>query len=203
MTVAAIVLAGGASTRFGTDKLAADLDGRPLLHHALDACGLVADRIVLVIAPERPAPAVPPALADRIAVVRDPIAHRGPLAGLAVGLEAIPDAEIALVAGGDMPALVPAVLRLMVGRLLAVPPVAAITLAADPPSSLPMAVRPALALAAARRLLAEDRRALRGLLDRLPSTVIAADAWQALDPAGRTLNDVDTPGDLPPHPTSD
>jgi molybdopterin-guanine dinucleotide biosynthesis protein A len=197
MTIAAIVLAGGASTRFGTDKLAEDLDGRPLLHHALDACGPVADRMVLVVSPDRPALVLPSTLADRIVVVRDPVAHRGPLAGLAAGLEAIPDAEVALVAGGDMPSLVPAVLRLMADRLLADAASAAATLETDPPSPLPMAVRPIPALVAARALLSEDRRSLRSLLDRMSSFVVAADAWRALDPARLTLVDVDTRRDLP------
>ncbi len=196
MTVAAIVLAGGASTRFGTDKLAVDLDGRPLLHHALDACGLVAGRMVLVVAPDPPVLVVPPALADRIVLVRDPVAHRGPLAGLAAGLEAVPEAEVALVAGGDMPSLVPAVLRLMTDCLLADAANAAATLETDPPSPLPMAVRPVPVLAAARDLLGEDRRSLRSLLDRVSSIVVAADAWQALDPARLTLADVDTRRDL-------
>ena len=37
VTVAAIVLAGGRSSRFGRDKLAEPVDGRPLLDHAIDA----------------------------------------------------------------------------------------------------------------------------------------------------------------------
>ena len=42
--VSAIVLAGGASTRFGRDKLAEPVDGRPLLHHAAEAVAAVAPR---------------------------------------------------------------------------------------------------------------------------------------------------------------
>ena len=48
----AIVLAGGASTRFGGDKLRATLDGRPLLDHALEAVGAIANPVVVVIAPD-------------------------------------------------------------------------------------------------------------------------------------------------------
>ena len=63
--VFALVLAGGASSRFGSDKLAATLDGRPLLHHALEAVAAVADRIVLVVAPGAPLPSVSPNVDDR------------------------------------------------------------------------------------------------------------------------------------------
>ncbi|MFN8623891.1 MAG: NTP transferase domain-containing protein, partial [Chloroflexota bacterium] len=39
--VSAIVLAGGRASRFGADKLAASLDGVPLLHHAVRAVSAV------------------------------------------------------------------------------------------------------------------------------------------------------------------
>lgn len=195
--VVAIVLAGGASTRFGADKLATDLDGRPLLHHAFLAVAEVAGPIVVVVAPGAPPPSIPPGLATRVVVARDSETHGGPLAGLAAGLAALdPATNIVLVVGGDMPSLVPAVLRLLVGALVADPTPGAATLEADPPSALPMAVRRSLAAPAAAALLAEDRRALRGLLTRVASVVVPAHAWRALDPDGRTLRDVDTPTDL-------
>jgi molybdenum cofactor guanylyltransferase len=198
MTIDAIVLAGGGSARFGTDKLVAQLDGRPLLHHALESCAAVAGRIVVVIAPGGPVPDLPPALAHRIVVVRDAAPHGGPLAGLATGLEAIDGSDVALVAGGDMPSLVPAVLRLLSVHLVTNPALAVVTLEADPISPLPIAVRPAVALPQARALLAADRRSLHGLLDRLRASIIPAATWRALDPEGRTLSDVDTPADLVP-----
>ena len=48
--VSAIVLAGGRSSRFGADKLAASMDGRPLLQHAIDAVARVADEVIVVLA---------------------------------------------------------------------------------------------------------------------------------------------------------
>jgi molybdopterin-guanine dinucleotide biosynthesis protein A len=134
-------------------------------------------------------------------VARDGAAHRGPLAGLAAGLAALgagtPGADRALVVGGDMPSLVPAVLQALVEALVADARLGAVTLEADPPAILPMAVRSSLAAPAADALLAGDRRALRGLLTRVPSAVIPASAWRALDPDARTLRDVDAPGDMP------
>ena len=49
--IGAIVLAGGRSSRFGRDKLAEIVDGRPLLDHAIDAVRAVATDIVVVVAP--------------------------------------------------------------------------------------------------------------------------------------------------------
>ena len=50
MTVAALVLAAGASSRFGSPKALAQFEGRPLLEHVLDAvreAGI--DEIVVVL----------------------------------------------------------------------------------------------------------------------------------------------------------
>ncbi|MCJ7710054.1 MAG: NTP transferase domain-containing protein [Chloroflexi bacterium] len=202
--VDAIVLAGGASSRFGSDKLAASLDGRPLLHHALEAVGVVADRIIVVIGPEAPSPSVPQELAARVVFARDAAAHDGPLAGLAAGLAAAvtpvgdEPPRIALVVGGDMPTLVPAVLRLLVERLAAEPALAVMTLAASRPAPLPAAVRPDAVRAAVDAILASGgRRSLLAPLGIVPSAILAAEEWRALDPEGDTLRDIDTPADLP------
>ena len=45
------MLAGGRSTRFGTDKLAAELHGLPLLHHPVLRLAEVCAEVVVVIAP--------------------------------------------------------------------------------------------------------------------------------------------------------
>ena len=195
--IAAIVLAGGASSRFGADKLAADFNGKPVLHHTLTAVATVADVIVLVIPPGAAEPPLPPDLASRLVIARDSALHQGPLAGLAAGLAACPpDTEIAIVVGGDMPTLQPAVLRLLTDALIASPALGAVTLQADPPAILPMAIRPSVAAPAVAALLADNRRALRGLLAAVPSVIAPAAQWRALDPGARTLRDIDTPEDL-------
>src|SRR4029079_254823 len=98
MTVAAIVLAGGASSRFGGDKLAAPLGDRPVLAHVVGVARLVAEQVVVVIGPDDP---VPPLAGIEIA--RDTIAREGPLAGLVAGLRALDVADTALILAGDMP----------------------------------------------------------------------------------------------------
>ncbi len=52
MRLAAIVLAAGAATRFGGDKLAARLEGAPLLHHAIRAARAAPVERVIVVARE-------------------------------------------------------------------------------------------------------------------------------------------------------
>jgi molybdopterin-guanine dinucleotide biosynthesis protein A len=194
---AAIVLAGGAASRFGGDKLAADYEGRPVLHHALTSAAAVADPVLLVLAPDAPVPELPVGLDAALRIARDAQAYQGPLAGLAGGLAALPvGVDRAIVVAGDMPALVPAVLLALLDAVAADTGPAVACLEADPASPLPMAVRPSLAGPAATALLQADRRSLRALLDSVPSVTLAAAAWRRLDPDGATLRDIDTPGDL-------
>jgi molybdopterin-guanine dinucleotide biosynthesis protein A len=191
-----IVLAGGASSRFGSDKVAAVFDGRPLVHHALGRVADVADRIVLVLAPDADAPPLPSDLARRIDIAHDVALHRGPLAGLAAALDAIPDdASSALVVGADMPRLDPAVLALLTAALRQHPAAGAAILESDPPATLPMAIDVPLARLAANALLAEDRRSLHALLDAMGAIVVPAATWRALDPDAHTLDDIDLPTD--------
>jgi molybdopterin-guanine dinucleotide biosynthesis protein A len=187
----AIVLAGGASTRFGGDKLAAPIDGDTVLGRSVATAREVAGRVVLVIGPDDRAPAI-----EGVILARDPVAHRGPLAGLVTGLETLVDPDIALVLAGDMPGVRSPILRLLVEALRADPSLAIAHLEANPVATLPLAARPEVVLPVARALLAADRRSLRALLDSVPSHAIPAAAWRAIDPDGATLRDIDTPQDL-------
>lgn len=196
---AAIVLAGGASARFGEDKLAAVLDGRPLLHHALSAADAVAATVVLVLAPAASAPGLPP-LRAQVVVANDRETHQGPLAGLAAGLGSLatvaPTVDDAILVGGDMPWLVPDVLLAMSARLDADKGLAAVLLEADPLAILPIALRPSLAAPGVATALAAGRRALRAGLDPVRWVAMPAADWRPLDPDGLTLRDVDWPADL-------
>jgi molybdenum cofactor cytidylyltransferase len=52
MTLVAIVLAAGRATRFGSDKMSADLNGVPLLHHAIRAARAApVERVIVVTRP--------------------------------------------------------------------------------------------------------------------------------------------------------
>ncbi|HET7169406.1 MAG TPA: molybdenum cofactor guanylyltransferase [Candidatus Limnocylindrales bacterium] len=190
--VGAIVLAGGRSSRFGRDKLAESIDGRTLLAHAIDAVRGLGDPVVVVTSPGSRL-AVP----GGVIVASDNRPFEGPLAGLAVGLRAMPSSvERVVVVGGDMPTLVAAVLRALVRGL----DTHDLVILADDtgPRPLPMAVRRTPAGAAVDGLLTQGERRLRALLTVLDVTAMPPAAWRVDDPAGATLRDVDTPTDLPP-----
>ena len=190
--VSAIVLGGGRSSRFGSDKLRAVLDGRPLLDHAIAGVSAVASDVVVVVGRDTPDPGVRGAR-----LVRDPVPDEGPLVGLVAGLEAVRE-PIAIVAAGDMPTLDPDVLRLLVRTLqLGDEGIAAIALESRGRlQPLPVALRTGATTATAARLVQDGERSLRGLFDRLPTRLIDEAAWRPLDPDGATLRDVDVPADL-------
>jgi molybdenum cofactor guanylyltransferase len=191
--VAGIVLAGGRSRRFGRDKLAEPVGGRPLLHHPILALSQVCDEIVVVLAPGTDPPAMPQGV--DVTIARDAEPDRGPLAGLAAGLSATRH-DAAVVAGGDMPGLETAVLREMMRAGRETDAVAVALSDGGDARPLPCVLRTRPALAAAERLLASNRRRLRDLLAEVRTVVIDEPSWTALDPERRTLLDVDEASDL-------
>ena len=190
-SASAIVLAGGRSSRFGRDKLAEPIDGRPLLLRAIDAVRPIASEVVVVAAPGAN-PVVPP----DVMVARDPSPYEGPLAGLAAGLRAARE-PVCLIVGGDSPSLVPGVLGSLVEALINDTIEAAALDDDGRLRPLPCAVRRDAALEVAEWLLADGQRRLRLIFETLATHTIPEAAWRALDPDGATLRDIDTPGDLP------
>ena len=90
------MLAGGRSSRMGTDKAWLDWHGVPLVVHVARAVSAAVEgRVVVVGAPGQDLP-------PELEIVRDPEAHQGPVAGLAVGLGALTE-ERAFVCGCDQP----------------------------------------------------------------------------------------------------
>ena len=202
----AIVLAGGRSARFEGQKLAADVDGRTLLAATISAFASIVDGLIVA------GPRLPPDWrrvwddASPIALVGDLEPYGGPLAALANVLrQAAPDRDdLAIVVGGDMPALVPDVLGTMFDRLEAATSIDALILGRPDSGSTPDAPRPVLPIAlrvgpaaeAADAALEEGRRSLPALLDRLRWLELPASDWLPLDPRASTLLDVDTRADI-------
>lgn len=206
--ITAIVLGGGRSSRFGGDKLAANLRGRSVLAATVAALAPIADGIAVAGPDLHGATDVGD---TPVALFRDPEPFAGPLAALDNVLgHAIPtQGHLGIVVGGDMPGVVPAVLVRMVDILDADPSIDAVLLGrpdarADatvtdrPPRRqvLPLAIRIGPAAAAAREAVEAGDRSLQSLVDRLATVELPAASWLPLDPAAATLLDIDTPADL-------
>jgi molybdopterin-guanine dinucleotide biosynthesis protein A len=191
--VTGIVLAGGRSARFGSDKLAVELDGRRLIDHALAAVAAVTPAIVIVVAPGSTV-VIPGGLPALVRVVDDPEAFGGPLIGLGTAL-AVVETPVVLVVGADMPRMVPAVLH----RLAATIVPGRLASSLEVPGRvqpLPMALDAGAAREAAAAVLGRGGRSLRDLLLELNAMALPAPAWLALDPTGATITDIDRPGDI-------
>jgi len=114
VNVLAVVLAAGASRRFGAPKLLAALDGRPILEHVLDAVAEAGLMDVVVV------------LGEHAAAIKDAVTWRmerieinsrpgdGLSSSLRIGLDAAAEdrtVDAVLVLLGDQPAVRPDVIR--------------------------------------------------------------------------------------------
>lgn len=120
-----MILAAGSATRFGGVKVLADLDGRPILQHVLDAIAAAGiKRLVVVLGDaagdiERTIPWPPGAHR-----VRNPHPEAGLAGSLRIGVEAARgdgEPEAILVALGDQPRVRPDVIRLLLAAPDAAP----------------------------------------------------------------------------------
>lgn len=179
--VSGLILAGGASRRFGTDKARHPVEGTPMIRRVYDALApLVTDVLVSVrpTTPPLPIPATP--VVDRY--------EAGPLAGLHAGLHVATTPWVLAVAC-DLPFLT----RDVLGRLLAARDEEARAVVPRTPDGRlqPLcACYPASAADTAERLIHRGSRALHALLDELrPLHVI--------DVPAEPLRNVNRKRDLP------
>jgi molybdopterin-guanine dinucleotide biosynthesis protein A len=189
-----ILVAGGASRRFGRPKVVEPLDGAPLFHWPLRALVNSCEDVVIVLAPDGPEPPLPDGV-DYVRFVRDQVAHEGPLAGTRIGLEQV-RGDYAVLVAADMPGVRSELLSLMTDRVVLARRKAVVLLDPEGARPMPAVLQVAPALALARELLASGERRLRALVaglepDELPETV-----WAAADPHGAWRHDVDVPDDL-------
>jgi len=105
--VTAFILAGGNSTRMGTDKAFVMLEGRTLLARALEVCRTVTSDVRIVGDRKRFAPFAP--------VVEDVFPGCGPLAGMHAALRASQTDWNVLLAV-DLPFVSPALLHFLVAQ---------------------------------------------------------------------------------------
>ena len=195
-TTAAIVLAGGRSTRMGRPKALLDWHGSTLLRRAVGLVARAVDGPVVVVrAIGQELPPLPPGteLAD------DALAARGPLQGMAAGFAVIGGrAEVVFVTGVDAPLLHPALVRHVIASLQPGDDVA-LPQAHGFPHPLAAAYRAATIAPLIAALLAEDSLGTRPLMQRcrvrrLDQAALLADpAVAALDPELLSLENLNEP----------
>jgi molybdopterin-guanine dinucleotide biosynthesis protein A len=187
MNAGGVVLCGGRSRRMGRPKAWLPFAGELMLPRVVRLLSGVVRPVVVVAAPGQDVPPLPAG----VTVVRDAEEGRGPLQGLAAGLEALRGrAEVAYLSGCDVPLLRPAFVRRLLGLLgdsqICVPRVGE--------HHHPLAAVYRLEVAGAvKQLLAEDRVRPVFLFEAVPTRVaLAADLADA-DPAFQSLRNLNTP----------
>ncbi len=192
--VTGVLLAGGASRRFPPNKLLHTYEGGPLFWRPLRALATACGEIVLVLATGAAEPQLP-LLGTPVRVVRDPAADQGPLVALASALAGV-NTEWALLVGGDMPDIKPALLRAMSER--ARKSAADVVALADKDEAWPMPAlfRVSAARPAASRLVEGGERRLRAIVTELNTERLDELWWSQHDPAGSWRRDIDRPADL-------
>ena len=190
-----ILLAGGASTRFGREKVVEPVDGEPLFHRPLRALLAACDEVVIVLAPGAAELPLPPN-ASKARFARDDVAHGGPLVGVRTGLTEV-RAPLAAIAGADMPGLRAELLALMARHATTSGKSAVVLGDSDWSHPLPAVVNTKAAVDLAAALLGGGERRLRALMGALDALVLPERVWAKVDPDGEWRRDVDVLGDLP------
>ena len=193
LSASAAVLAGGASRRMGRDKRLVEIDGRPLLLHAVDAVLQVFRPVSVVVVVGADGADLP--LPPGVRAVADRWPGEGPLGGLVTAMEAA-DTDVVVVAAGDHPRLVPRVLSLLATHA-AVRTCDAVLLADERGAAQPLvgAYRRS-ALAPLRAAFDAGERRAGAVLDHLDVLLLPPTDWRIDDPQGWSLEDLDTPEDL-------
>lgn len=186
----AIVLAGGASRRFGSDKALADMGGRNLVE-------LIVDDLLAVFAKVFVVTKHPTALglvsSDRLRLIHETHPARAALVGIMEGLRHT-DRTLNYVTGCDMPGVAPH----LIAELYRLARGADCALRCDEAGQ----VQPlggfysTRALPKIERLVAEERFRITEALDELKTHVMPFETVARLDPELRSFWNVNTPDDL-------
>ena len=179
MSTAAVILAAGAATRFGSPKQLARIGGKTLLEMVAQAAGDAGLHPVLaVVPPDVPVPATV------VPVIND-APSQGLSRSLRLGVRAVPvEADGAVILLGDQPTIDPRTILAVVGAASVERPIAA----AEAGGVL---APPVMLLRSAFELVndAAGDAGLRSILERRRELVAAV-------PMGAHVPDVDTPADL-------
>lgn len=167
----ALILAGGKSSRFGSDKARLRLHDRDIVEILAEESAKVCDEVLVVSDSGRK---FYPQRVDLFREVADNYPNSGPMGGLQAGLAAAKN-ELCLLLACDMPLLAAPLLRLFIkyaeGRQMVLPQ--------DGDNIEPMfgVYRKSL-LPAVERLLVEKRRSLLNLIRETNALLLPKEVWR-------------------------
>ncbi len=184
---AAVILAGGLSTRMGTAKALLDWNGMPMVEHMCRIVSTTAAPVVVVRAADQRLPPLPAGIETAI----DEAAERGPLQGMAAGLQAVGDrAAVVFVSAVDAPLLRPGFAAALVAELGAHQ--AAVPQVDGRLHPLSGVYRPSVLTHVERQLDAGLLR-VRDLLETIDTVAVPAARLRDVDPDLDSLRTMNTP----------
>jgi molybdopterin-guanine dinucleotide biosynthesis protein A len=192
---AGVILAGGRSSRMGTDKALLPLPGSAqmtFVEHLAAMLSAPCSEVVLVARDETQRAQYEALTLPGARIITDRTPGAGPLMGLYSALSVI-EASHALLTAVDMPYIQPAMLSFLLSQPLDEAPL--VPIVADNPQVL-LAVYPRTLLPIIKDLLRQGRRGPRFLLDVVPVRYIAEERLRQIDPQLRSFINVNTPQDL-------
>jgi molybdenum cofactor guanylyltransferase len=185
--VGGAVLCGGRSRRMGRPKAWLPFGAELMLLRVVRLLGEAVDPVVVVAAPGQDAPPLP----ESVAVIRDGREGRGPLQGLAAGLNALcGQVDAIYLSSCDAPFLRPAFVRRLIDSmgdaLICVPLVGE--------RRHPLAAVYRLEVAdIVGRMLDEDRLRPSDLFGAVPTRIVEAADLADVDPMFESLRNLNTP----------
>ncbi len=189
----AIILAGGRSTRFGSDKASALLCGRPLLGWVVQAAAEACEQVIVVRAKGQVLPLFEPRAPFR--VVEDGHDGLGPLAGIIAGLRAS-DSERCLVCSCDAPLLRPGLVEFLDTQFTAGAADVVLPVANDHPQPLLAIYRREVALPVFEAALAAGDLKINRIIAALATLRVEESALLRFDPALDSFRNCNTPDAL-------
>lgn len=187
MQASAAILAGGNSTRMGTDKALLDWNGRPLLAHIATRLTSWFDQVVIIANRSEPYQFV------NLPILPDGAPGLGPLGGLEAALRTAGHPHLFLCAC-DMPYLSEELVRYLV-TLTAGPFDAVVPVVGGRFEPL-CAVYATDILPQVRSLLAGSDRGLKTLLSQVRVRPVTEAEWSRFGPADQLFFNCNTPADL-------
>jgi molybdenum cofactor guanylyltransferase len=185
-TLTGLLLAGGGSTRMGTDKALVVIDGRRLAEQVAEVLTSCCSTVLVASGDGR--------RLDWLGLpqVADVQPDAGPLAGIAAGLEAATTPLVAVLAV-DLPDASAEVLRALAGAWSGEPCVVPEVAGHMHPLH---AVWASGAAPPIRAHLGAGHRSVQGAVRQLGGRVVGSEVWSAADPDGRFARNVNRPEDL-------